>query len=350
MGILTMSFIRGIGSASIRNLIGKFSSLAEIATCPIQYLPSNIPTRVKQQFAQEETWYDAHFKMQNTLDDCIKNNVEIMTLFDSSYPFLLKSIPNPPVLLYVKGKLENDRRAVACIGTRNPSGFGKKVAERISRMLSSNGWTIVSGLATGIDQICHEAALQSGGRTIAVVANGLDHIYPKSNYHLASRIVETGGALISEQPFGVKAAARNLIQRNRIQSGLSLGTFIMQSDVIGGSIHTVKYTLLQNRLLFAPLPTGEHALEKSSAGILALIKYAGPKLVEELTVNAQFQKLLIRDYLNEPPAIAITGSKDYSSVLKSLEQKLQDSYKNRNECNHSRQETLFDFDEGFEND
>lgn len=130
------------------------------------------------------------------------------------------------------------------------------MTQRIVEQLVNADWTIVSGLALGIDSVAHAATLGKKGRAIAVLAGGLDNVYPKENTRLAEEILASGGALVSEQPFGVPAIPRNLIQRDRLQSGLSVGTFVMQTDVKGGSMHTVRYTLQQERLLFAPVPQG----------------------------------------------------------------------------------------------
>jgi len=332
----------GIGNVSAISLANKFSTLQQIAGCDVNNLPSTIPVNVKLRLQQKEHWLNAYSRMQSTLDACIENSVHLVTLFDDSYPSLLKLISNPPVILYVKGKLANSKKAVACIGTRTPSNFGEIVAERISHLLSSCGWTIISGLANGIDEICHETALKLGRKTVAVLANGLDQIYPASNASLASRIIETGGALVSEQPFGVRASGRNLVQRNRIQTGLSLATFIMQSSRKGGSIQTAQFALLQNRLLFAPVPTGKHALEAVGAGTLALTLNSGTELVQELKLSGPIKKLLVQNFSKAPPAIPINGIDDYASILSKLKNKLQDSNRAELEPVNQKPKTLFD--------
>ena len=125
----------------------------------------------------------------------------------------------------------------------------------------------VSGLALGVDTLCHEAALEAGGHTVAILANGLDSVYPGQNRELAARILAAGGALLSEQPLGAPALPRNLVARDRLQSGMSAATIVMQTDLIGGTMHTVRYAVLQGRPLIAPVPQGTHADAPKSRGI-----------------------------------------------------------------------------------
>jgi DNA processing protein len=169
---------------------------------------------------------------------------------DPDYPPRLKEIADPPPVLYIKGSLErDDERSVAIVGTRNPTAYGREAAASLSADLARSGITIVSGLARGIDGVAHRAALDNGGRTIAVVANGLDIVYPPEHSGLARKTQEQG-AVVSEYPLGVKPNARSFPRRNRLISGMSLGTLVIEAPETSGARWTVEHALDQNREVF----------------------------------------------------------------------------------------------------
>lgn len=242
-----------------------------------------------------------------------------LTPTDPEYPSWLRRIQDRPPVVYVRGQLPPDRRCVACVGTRQPSTFGKLAAHGISRFLAAHGWSIVSGLAIGVDTLCHEGALEAGGHTVAVLANGLDSVYPRQNTALAERILAAGGALLSEQPHGTPALPKHLFRRNRIQSGMSAGTVVMQTDIVGGTMHTARYTLLQGRLLFAALPQGAHAEEPKSRGLVALTQRTGADLSGLFEAKDAYAKLLARKFADQPVALPLAGREDYAKLLDDLE-------------------------------
>ncbi|NIM97467.1 MAG: DNA-protecting protein DprA [candidate division Zixibacteria bacterium] len=219
-----------------------------------------------------------------------KNQVQVVTFKDETYPQNLLSIYDPPALLFVKGELSpDDQNAVAIVGCRSASSYGKWITERIGGELSKRGVTIVSGMARGIDSIGHLAALKENGRTLAVLGSGLDVLYPPENRKLAARIASSG-AILSEFLFGTKPEAPNFPRRNRLISGLSLGVVIVEAGSKSGALVTAHCALEQNREVFAvPGNLGS----KTSEGTNRLIK-EGAKLVtsvedilEELRVNAK---------------------------------------------------------------
>jgi DNA processing protein len=198
-----------------------------------------------------------------------------IAIADPRYPPLLRMIPAPPPLLYLSGTLTPaDQRAVAIVGTRHPSHYGREVARRLAHDLAAAGITIVSGLAIGIDTIVHTAALEVGGRTIAVLASGVDRIYPERNLALAKRIT-TSGALLSDYPLGTPPAPLNFPPRNRIIAGLSLGTVVVEAGESSGALITVQFALDQGRevmavpgSIFSPLSAGPHRLIRDGAAII----------------------------------------------------------------------------------
>lgn len=200
--------------------------------------------------------------------------IRILTHADSDFPKLLKIIDDPPIVLFLKGNPEliNSFPCVAVIGTRKPSRLGMEVARRVTGHLVEWGYTIVSGLAKGIDATAHEAALSSGGPTVAVLAEGLDRIYPAENRGLASRIVASGGALLSEYPIGKRALRSTFIERDRLQSGLSIALFPIQTEVKGGTMHTVHFAEKQGRWIACPIPIASEENKSQWAGIKNLIQ------------------------------------------------------------------------------
>ena len=166
------------------------------------------------------------------------------------YPPRLREIHDPPPVLYVKGNLEpGDERAMAVVGTRSPTSYGRDVATTLVNGLSRNSICIISGLARGIDGVAHRAALEAGGRTIAVVANGLDTVYPPEHGQLARQVQEQG-ALVSEYPLGTRPDSRNFPRRNRLISGMSLGTLVVEAAEGSGARWTVYHALEQDREVF----------------------------------------------------------------------------------------------------
>ncbi len=203
--------------------------------------------------------------------------INFITLWEQDYPIRLKNIFAPPLILYYIGDLSlSNSNCVAIVGTRRPSLYGKKIAAKYSTELSKQGITIVSGLARGIDSIAHKASLKNSGKTIAVTGSGIDVIYPPENKELYYDIAKNG-LIISEYPIGTKPDAQNFPKRNRIISGLSLGTLIVETRIQGGAMHTAEYALDQGREVFA-IPGNIDSV--SSGGTNLLIKKGQAKLVQ----------------------------------------------------------------------
>ena len=177
--------------------------------------------------------------------------VQALTWHDTRYPDRLKETADAPPVLYVRGTLPvQDEPAVAVVGTRRPTDYGYRVTADLCAALAGRGITVVSGLALGIDSRAHKSALDAGGRTVAVLGNGLDTVYPRENLRLAERIVAEGGAVVSEFALGVRPEASNFPRRNRIISGMTLGTLITEAGETSGTRWTVYHALEQNREIF----------------------------------------------------------------------------------------------------
>jgi len=201
-------------------------------------------------------------KVEKISKVCELNEVEIINYWDSQYPDSLKRIKDSPIILYCKGDTNLlSAKSLAIVGTRKPDSFGLESSYKLAKDLASNGFTIVSGLAEGIDTEAHKGALDAGGKTIAVLAHGLDTVSPQKNRQLAMDIIESDGLLISEYPPGSRVEKSNYVQRNRIQSALSQGVIVVQSGLKGGTMQTAKHAQSQNRFLLVvqhPKKSMEH--------------------------------------------------------------------------------------------
>lgn len=205
--------------------------------------------------------------------------VRAITRNSAGYPSAMGEIFDPPAVIFIRGEiLDKDERAVAVIGTRGPTSYGSEVTRRLAGDLARNQVTVVSGLARGVDGLAHQAALDAGGRTIAVLGSGLDTIYPGEHVSLAREIVDHG-AVVSEFPLGTRPDARNFPRRNRIISALSLGTLVVEAPFKSGAMLTVEHAVQQNREVFAvPGPI----LSETSSGTNWLIQQ-GAKLVTDVS-------------------------------------------------------------------
>lgn len=232
-----------------------------------------------QTLASLPSWVQPDWKaVELDLQWQCQKNCYILTLLDVNYPKLLKEIANPPPLLFVQGNIDIlQTRQIALVGSRNPSRIGVEVAYNFAKHFTELGFTITSGLAIGIDTASHKGALISG-KTIAVLACGLDQMYPASNKKLAAEIIEKQGALISEFPVGIGPKAGNFPSRNRIISGLSLGVLVVEAAASSGALITAEIAAEQGREVFAIPGSIYNAKAK---GCHKLIKQ-GAKLVDSV--------------------------------------------------------------------
>ncbi|HOR00659.1 MAG TPA: DNA-processing protein DprA [Anaerolineae bacterium] len=241
--------------------------------------------------------------LDRELERLQRAGVTALTWDDAAYPPRLREIGAPPLVLYVRGALlPDDEWAVAVVGTRHPSAYGLEMARQLAGDLARSRITVVSGLARGVDSEAHHAALAAGGRTIAVLGSGLDRIYPPENTDLA-RQVAGSGAVVSEYPFGTRPEAGNFPARNRIISGLTLGTLVVEAGETSGALITAHCALEQCRETFA-VPGS--ALSRRSVGTNRLLQRGEAKLVtqvqdilEELNLTMLAQQAEVRQVVPE---------------------------------------------------
>ena len=304
--LLRLSYVPRIGHHKIRALIAHFHNPGEVLKASARDL-----IRVPGIEKKLASWIvhnkgGARFADQQ-LRAVNRIGARIVTVWDADYPELLKRTYDPPAFLFMLGKFStSDKHAIAIVGTRTPSPYGQLIAELLSRDLTSLGITIVSGLARGIDTIAHTSTLKAKGRTIAVIGSGLDIPYPPENRRL-QEIIASQGVVVSEFPMGTRPDATNFPRRNRIISGLSLGTVVVESGEDGGAMITASIALDKNREVFA-IPGS--ITEKRSAGPHRLIREGRAKLVQNVDeileeLGPQIRHLLRKDVKPEP-AIELT--------------------------------------------
>ncbi len=273
--LVALSLVPQLGSRRIRSLINAAGTAERVFGMSASQIEgvSGIGEATARYVAGFRDWD----QVDRIIDDSERMGVYLMGLDDPIYPDLLTHIPDPPVLLWVRGEpLALRLPAMAIIGTRRPSDYGIAMATNFTRELCEAGLCIVSGLAYGIDAVAHDTAIHSNGVTVGVLGSGIDRIYPSDHRPLAYRMIESGGCLISEFPPGTKPDAGNFPVRNRVVSGLSLGTLVIETKGEGGSMITARLALDQNREVFAvPHRIGD----TRGDGCNYLIQIGGAKLV-----------------------------------------------------------------------
>jgi DNA processing protein len=202
-----------------------------------------------------------------------REGIRVLSIDSDEYPQLLKLIPDSPLVLFVKGSIDavSHSSNVAVVGTRDATSAGEKVASKVAKWLGEHGWCVVSGLAKGIDSAAHRGALEAQGKTAAVMATPLNKVYPAENRQLANDILDGGGCWIGELPLWKKPHRSSFVQRDRIKSGISVAVIPVQTDVEGGTMHTVRFAEQQRRLLLCPRPIEAERFVKQYAGIRQLI-------------------------------------------------------------------------------
>jgi DNA processing protein len=269
---LRMHEIQGLGRQTTYQLLKAFGSAEAIFAASHANLRKVVSDDIANQI-KAETVSD---QIKITLEWLAEPNNHLITLADEDYPRLLLETPDPPPILFAKGQLSClQQPSIAIVGSRNPTAQGEKNAHDFAMLLAEFGFTIVSGLAIGIDAAAHRGALASNGKTIAVVGTGLDIVYPAKHRELAHEIIKQG-LLISEFSLGTPSLPQNFVQRNRVISGLSMGCLVVEASLQSGSLITAKFSTEQDRDVFA-IPGSIHSPQ--SKGCHQLIKQ-GAKLVD----------------------------------------------------------------------
>lgn len=316
---LALKSVTGIGNLLYKRLIDRFAHPTKIFEAPAEALSKvdGISPRLIEAIRSHQIPDQA----RRDLDLAIQKGYQVVTLADEEYPALLREIPDPPPYLYVWGSLQNDLRPLAVVGSRNATRYGITTAQKLSADLVSLGFTIVSGMAKGIDAAAHEGALMGKGRTVSVLGSGLDRIYPAEHQDLARRIAHSG-AIVSEFSPSAGPEAHHFPMRNRIISGMAYGTVIVEATLRSGSLITARLAAEQGREVFA-VPgsiqsfksTGTHSLIKQGAKLVEhaqdIVEELGPVIVSvETSTNKPFEA---------PPAQPVQLTAEEDRVFKILE-------------------------------
>jgi DNA processing protein len=300
--LLTM--VSQIGPARFNRLIDRFGSAEAAWQAPLLDLAgAGLERRAVESLGKLRGKVDPEAEWRRLE----QQGVSVTILDDPAYPTALREIADPPPVLYVRGELSPaDDWAVAVVGTRRASVYGRQVTERIVADVARAGVSVVSGLARGVDTYAHKAALAAGGRTLAVLGSGLDRLYPEENRALAEQIARSG-AVLSEFPLGTPPDAMNFPRRNRIVSGLARATLVVEADLKSGAMITATQAAEQGRDVFAvpgsifsPLSAGPHQLIREGAKIVT----DATDILEELHLTAVVEQRATREALPADPTEA----------------------------------------------
>jgi DNA processing protein len=288
---IALSLIKGIGIKKLLKINQTSFSLTELDYMTIKNITK---VDITQALIEE--------KLKET-DELIKKHsnegIEIISYSNPLYPKMLRDIHSPPSMLFCKGNLDllNSFKMIAVIGSRDTTEMGLRVARKISNSFSKRNYIIVSGLALGIDSAAHLGAIDNKEKTIAVLPSDLKDIYPNANNSLANSIIENNGLLVSEYPIGSPLLKSNFVNRNRIQSGISLGVCVVQTDIKGGTMETVKHAKREGKFIFCPKPLEETNIKQ----------YRG-----------------IRELMNEKTVVMLNDYNDYEKIDHMLSEKLNE--------------------------
>lgn len=280
---IALSTIPEIGHVTFRRLMSVYGNPEAVFNAPVKDLLGidGISERKAKNIKSFSDWE----AVKKQIEKLNQIGVSVMTYKNSDYPDMLKQIDSAPVVLYTKGTIrDDDKFAISVVGPRKPTHYGRITAEKLSTELAESGFTIVSGMARGIDTIAHVSAIKSGSRTIAVLGSGIDIPYPPENRELMEKIADSG-CVISEFPLGTRPLRENFPARNRLISGLSLGVLVIEATRDSGSLITANYALEQNREVFAvpgninsPYSCGTNDLIKKGAKLIQ----SSDDIIEEL--------------------------------------------------------------------
>ncbi|OZV12894.1 DNA-protecting protein DprA [Tissierella sp. P1] len=306
----------GVGNVNMGKIIDHFNDIRDLWE-----LNSNQFSFIKNlnNEVREKLIYNRNNEyIKRLFDNIEKENVHVITIYDENYPTRLRYINDNPRVIYVKGNIiEEDRVAIAIVGSRKATAYGKWACEKFTKELANLGVTIISGLASGIDTIAHKTALDNGTRTIGVLGNGIDIVYPKKNLFLYNDIEKNGG-IVSEFPLGTPPLAFNFPQRNRIISGLSMGVIVIEAQEKSGSLITAHHALEQGKDIFA-LPGNINSI--FSGGTNKLIKDGAKPLLEIDDIIEEINELQEKLILSKKDGLDYSNySETEIKIIKFLEE------------------------------
>jgi DNA processing protein len=269
IAIVALMKLKGVGRRAALKIVDAPLSEADYGS-----FRDFIITKASGTGLPEKDLMEAWKKSEGELEKGIVAGVQAFSFYDEEYPRRLRNIPDPPAVLFIRGDPSGlySRKSIAVVGTREPTPYGIKVALKSGQTAAEAGFTVVSGLAHGCDAYGHEGCLEGHGVGVAVMAHGLDRIYPVANRGLGERLLEHGGCLVGEYPLGMSPMRTAFAERDRIQSGLADGVLVIETDVQGGTMHTVRFSRDQHRPLACIAHPEKWLGEEKTKGNQKLIK------------------------------------------------------------------------------
>ena len=284
------NLVKGIGAVRFRALLDAFGDPRTAWNAPVEDLrAAGLSARLIENLVKLRT----DVSLEKVWEGIQSQGVQVLTWKDENYPSRLSEFDNAPPVLYIRGEYRpEDEWAVAVVGTRRVTAYGRQVTESIARTLASRGVTVVSGLARGVDAIAHQAAIEAGGRTLAVLGCGVDRIYPPEHRQLAEQVI-AHGALISDYALGTPPEAYNFPPRNRIISGLSLATVVVEAGAKSGALITANFAVEQGREVFA---VPGNVMTPQSKGTNRLIQQGAHPLLDPEEILEVLELTLISEH------------------------------------------------------
>lgn len=310
--LLLISRLPKVGRTTLNNLVKSLSDW----DMPVQEIINsyvNIPDKTIPDEAYE--WVSLN------INEAKRNGDYIISQLDQTYPLLLKQTKDAPAFLFCRGNIDLfNKNCLAIIGTREPTEHGKIIAKNITEWFTAKDWTIVSGLALGVDTIAHKSCLSKNGKTIAVLANSLNKVYPKENANLVTEILNKQGLIITEYSYNSTSFKSNFVERDRIQAGLSNGVVLVQSDLKGGSMHASRSILKYNRYLIVAnqSKTDIKNCAKKIEANCTLINSSSSLLKTHLDLKDDFDSNLV---------VKMMGKEEYEIIHSKLQNLPKQSYK-----------------------
>lgn len=310
--LIALSHFSKFGPIRLKRLKNYFNNFEDAFKANVSELKK---AKIEESIASEFVSFRSQIDIDNILRLLEKEEIDVIGIDDESYPEILKEIYNPPQILYIKGSLTALENGLAVVGSRNYTAYGQQLIEDIVRKLARTGLPIISGLALGVDAHAHRVALEEGARTIAILGTGVDlkSIYPSHNRHLAAKIIEAGGALVSEFPIGTAPLPYHFPQRNRIISGLTKATLVIEAREKSGALITARDALEQNRDVMA-VPGNIYS--DLSAGPNKLIKDGAKSVLSAQDVIDSLDLGNISNYIKAKELVP--ENKEEAEILKHL--------------------------------
>jgi DNA processing protein len=330
VGITTLLNLENVGPVTVSKILGRYADFRSLLAASAEDLKPLMIEKQRRRIQDEPAALQKAFDYAlGQADRAQEYDVQMLSIYDDTYPARLRDDPSPPMVLFVGGNLSDFDASVAFVGTRKPSDWGRSTAKGMSGAMAEAGWRIISGLAHGIDAASHRACVDAGTPTAAVIACGIDMIRPDRDpdrFGFLERILEGGGLVVTEQLFGTPPSENTLIRRNRIITGLSLATFFVQGEMQSGSMHSVKYALQQGRQVYVPAISSVQAQDTLNHAASNLGRLSPQDLILLMDLQKGNLRAVLEAMEADTVANAVYGAKDYPRVLRELEESLSERY------------------------